>query len=58
MKKPYAFINDQMHTYITLKTRLGGNAKFDVLNGNIRNIVVILGQVVIVGDHSTQVLSA
>ncbi|MEB0041947.1 MULTISPECIES: hypothetical protein [unclassified Pseudomonas] len=58
MSKPYAFINEQMQTYATLKAKLGlsGNAgaKFDMLNAHIRNAVVMPGHVIIVGDDSTQ----
>jgi hypothetical protein len=54
MNKPYAFINDRMQTYTEIKNRLGGNSKFDALNAHIRNIIVVPGQVVIVGDPSTQ----
>ncbi|WP_268797975.1 hypothetical protein [Pseudomonas huanghezhanensis] len=53
MKKPYAFINNEMQAYATLKTRLAGNGKFDVLNAHIHNVVVMPGQIVIVGDYST-----
>ncbi|WP_268797976.1 hypothetical protein [Pseudomonas huanghezhanensis] len=58
MKKPYAFINDHLQTYITLKTRLGGNARFDAINGHIKNDVVIPGQLVIVSDYSKRPPSA
>lgn len=57
MSKPYAFINDQMQTYATLKAKLGisgdAGAKFDMLNAHIRDAVVMPGHVIIVGDAST-----
>ena len=52
------FINDRIQTYFTLKSRVGGGAKFDVLNAHIRNVVVMPGQLVIVSDGSTGSLSA
>ncbi len=52
MSKPYVFINDRIQTYFTLKARVGGSAKFDVLNAHIRNVVVMPGQLVIVSDGS------
>ncbi|MDH0749274.1 hypothetical protein N5D61_23375 [Pseudomonas sp. GD03842] len=58
MARPYFFINDQMQTYATLKNRVGGNEKFDVLNAHLRNIVVVPGQLVIMGDLSTSTLTA
>ncbi|RAU45851.1 MULTISPECIES: hypothetical protein [unclassified Pseudomonas] len=58
MARPYFFINDQMQTYATLKNRVGGNQKFDVLNAHLRNIVVVPGQLVIMGDLSTSTLTA
>ncbi|WP_296181016.1 hypothetical protein [Pseudomonas sp. UBA1879] len=57
MARPYFFINDQMQTYTALKNRVGGNQKFDVLNGHLRNIVVVPGQLVIMGDLSTSTLT-
>jgi hypothetical protein len=57
MTKPYVFINEQMQSYATLKNRVGGGAKFDVLNAHIRNVVVMPGQVVIMGDLSTRTLT-
>jgi hypothetical protein len=57
MSKPYVFINEQMQSYATLKNRVGGGAKFDVLNAHIRNVVVMPGQVVIMGDLSTRTLT-
>ena len=58
MSKPYVFINDRIQTYFTLKARVGGAAKFDVLNVHIRNAVVMPGQLVIVSDGSAGSLSA
>jgi hypothetical protein len=57
MSKPYVFINDRIQTYFTLKTRVGGGAKFDVLNAHIRNVVVMPGQLVIVSNGSTGTLT-
>ncbi|MGV8916455.1 MAG: hypothetical protein ACOH2R_01420 [Pseudomonas sp.] len=58
MSAPFAFINKELTTYATLKRglNLGTNAraKFDVLNRHIFNDVVVPGQIVIVGDDSTQ----
>ena len=58
MSKPYVFINDRLQTYFTLKARVGGTAKFDVLNAHIRNVVVMPGQLVIVSDGVTGSLTA
>lgn len=58
MSKPYVFINDRIQTYFTLKNRLGGGEEFDVLNAHIRNVVVMPGQLVIVSDGSTGILTA
>lgn len=58
MSKPYVFINDRIQTYFTLKARVGGSAKFDVLNAHIRNVVVMPGQLVIVSDGSMGGLTA
>ena len=58
MSKPYAFINDRIQTYFTLKARVAGGAKFDVLNAHIRNVVVMPGQLVIVSDGSSGPLTA
>lgn len=58
MSKPYAFINEEMQTYATLKAKLGSavesGSKFDMLNAHIRNAVVMPGNVIIVGDSTTQ----
>lgn len=56
MSRPYVFINDRLQTYFTLKARLDGNAKFDTLNAHLRNIVVVPGQLVIMGDLSIRTL--
>ena len=57
MPQPYAFINDRQQTSVELKARLHlgkhADAKFDVLNSHIRNVVVLPGQLVIIGDDST-----
>ncbi|XMB52473.1 hypothetical protein QQ999_21455 [Pseudomonas fluorescens] len=57
MSQPYAFINDQQQTSVELKAtlRLGkhAEAKFDALNAHIRNVVVLPGQLVIIGDDTT-----
>jgi hypothetical protein len=58
VSKPYVFINDRIQTYFTLKNRVGGGAKFDVLNAHIRNVVVMPGQLVIVSDGSNGILTA
>ncbi|SEJ96301.1 hypothetical protein [Pseudomonas sp. NFR16] len=58
MTKPYVFINDRMQTYFSLKDRLSGNDKFDQLNAHLRNIVVVPGQLVIVGDLSTRTINS
>ena len=58
MSKPYVFINDRIQTCFTLKARVGGSAKFDVLNAHIRNVVVMPGQLVIVSDGSMGSLTA
>ncbi|WP_177323368.1 hypothetical protein [Pseudomonas sp. M47T1] len=48
MSEPYAYINDTLQTYPTLKAKLGigdrADDKFDQLNAHIRNIVVMPGQ--------------
>ncbi|QHD07221.1 hypothetical protein [Pseudomonas sp. R76] len=57
MPQPYAFINDRQQTSVELKASLRlskhAEAKFDVLNSHIRNVVVLPGQLVIMGDDST-----
>ena len=57
MPQPYAFINDRQQTSTELKARLDlsrpAAEKFDFLNSHIRNVVVLPGQLVIVGDHTT-----
>lgn len=57
MTKPYVFINEQMQSYATLKNRVGGNAKFDTLNAHLLNIVVMPGQIVVMGDLSTRTVT-
>jgi hypothetical protein len=58
MATPYSFINPRMQTYQGLKSSvsLAGKplAKFDILNAHIRNSVVLAGELVIIGDSSTQ----
>jgi len=56
--KPYVFINDQFQHYPTLKSNVGGGAKFDALNAYIRNTMVMPGQLIVVGDESTPKISA
>lgn len=57
MPPPYAFINDHRQTSVELKAKLRlskhAEAKFDALNTHIRNVVVLPGQLVIIGDEST-----
>ncbi|WP_285426004.1 hypothetical protein [Pseudomonas sp. efr-133-TYG-103a] len=57
MTKPYVFINEQMQSYATLKNRVGGNAKFDTLNAHLLNVVVMPGQIVVMGDLSTRTVT-
>ncbi|RJX77891.1 hypothetical protein [Pseudomonas sp. LS-2] len=58
MATPYSFINPRMQTYQGLKSSvsLAGKplAKFDILNAHIRDSVVLAGELVIIGDSSTQ----
>ncbi|MGC1332366.1 hypothetical protein [Pseudomonas sp.] len=62
MSEPYAYINDTLQTYPTLKAKLGigdrADDKFDQLNAHIRNIVVMPGQLVLVPDNSTRLCTA
>ncbi|WP_455883862.1 hypothetical protein [Pseudomonas putida] len=57
MASPYAFINDRLQTSTELKARLdlskSATEKFDMLNNHIRNVVVLPGQLVIIGDPTT-----
>ena len=57
MSGPYAFINDRPQPYPLLKQSLSlsphTQTKFDSLNQNIRNTVVLPGQLVIIGDGRT-----
>jgi hypothetical protein len=55
--KPYVFINDRFQHYPTLKSNVGGGAKFDALNAYIRNTMVMPGQLIVVGDESTPTIS-
>lgn len=59
MPQPYAFINDRQQTSVELKASLRLNpyaeAKFDTLNTHIRNVVVLPGQLVIIGDETTAI---
>ncbi|AMB87442.1 SSU ribosomal protein S2p (SAe) [Pseudomonas agarici] len=62
MTQPYAFINERIQGYSMLKSSLslGRNAatKFDTLNAHIHNMMVLPGQIVIVGDDSTMSCTA
>ena len=57
MPQPYAFINDRQQTSVELKARLQlgkhAEAKFDALNIHMRNVAVLPGQLVIIGDDTT-----
>ncbi|NVZ21937.1 hypothetical protein [Pseudomonas costantinii] len=57
MQGPYAFINDRPRPYPQLKLSLSlsphTQTKFDTLNQHIRNVVVLPGQLVIIGDSRT-----
>jgi hypothetical protein len=57
MPQPYAFINERQQTSTELKASLDLSGtvakKFDLLNSHIRNVVVLPGQLVIIGDDST-----
>jgi hypothetical protein len=57
MAQPYAFINERPQTATELKARLdlskSAAEKFDMLNNHIRNVVVLPGQLVIIGDPTT-----
>lgn len=59
MPQPYAFINDRQQTSVELKASLRlspyAEAKFDTLNTHIRNVVVLPGQLVIIGDETTAI---
>ncbi len=59
MAQPYAFINERPQTATELKARLdlskSAAEKFDLLNNHIRNIVVLPGQLVIIGDPTTAI---
>lgn len=51
--KPHAFINDQFQGYPAIKAQVSGGAKFDRLNAHLRNTMVMPGQMMVVGDEST-----
>nr|WP_256673591.1 MULTISPECIES: hypothetical protein [unclassified Pseudomonas] len=57
VSQPYAFINDRQQTSTELKARLdmsrSAAEKFELLNSHIRNVVVLPGQLVLVGDDTT-----
>lgn len=57
MQGPYAFINERPQPYPLLKMSLQlsphTQTKFDTLNQHIRNVVVLPGQLVIIGDSRT-----
>jgi hypothetical protein len=55
--RPYVFINERMEHYPTLKSQVSGGAKFDALNAYIRNTMVMPGQLIVVGDESTNKIS-
>ncbi|WP_426100451.1 hypothetical protein [Pseudomonas sp. PSPC3-3] len=61
MPQPYAFINDRQQTSVELKASLRlspyAEAKFDTLNTHIRNVVVLPGQLVIIGDETTAIFT-
>ncbi|WP_213878100.1 hypothetical protein [Pseudomonas sp. dw_358] len=62
MAKPYAFINEHMQTFMAIQDRLRlnrqGLAKLNTLNGHLLNTVVMPGQLVVVGDDSTNSCSS
>lgn len=62
MPQPYAFINERPLTSVELKASLcmsrHAEAKFDALNTHIRNVVVLPGHLVIIGDHTTSACTA
>ncbi|MHC8315643.1 hypothetical protein [Pseudomonas sp. LB3P31] len=62
MSEVYSFINPRVQPYSYLKSnlQLGKNtgAKFDILNAHIFNTVVLPGEIVIIGDHSTPFCTA
>ncbi|MFJ4133911.1 MULTISPECIES: hypothetical protein [Pseudomonas] len=57
MQGPYAFINERPQPYPLLKLSLSlgfhTQAKFDIVNQHIRNVVVLPGQLVIIPDART-----
>lgn len=56
MPQPYGFLNHRQQTSVELKASLRlskpAEAKFDALNTHIRNVVVLPGQLVIMGDET------
>ncbi|WP_268800315.1 hypothetical protein [Pseudomonas huanghezhanensis] len=56
--KPYVRINDRMQRYATLKVRVGGGAKFELLNRHFRSAMVMPGEFIVVGDESTLKVTA
>ena len=56
MPQPYGFLNHRQQTSVELKASLRlskpAEAKFDALNTHIRNVVVLPGQRVIMGDET------
>jgi hypothetical protein len=58
MSSQYSFVNPRPQPYETIKRSLdlGPNAasKFDTLNTHVRNIVVMPGELIILGDGSTR----
>ncbi|WP_311971649.1 hypothetical protein [Pseudomonas baltica] len=58
MSSQYSFVNPRPQPYETIKRSLdlGPNAasKFDTLNAHVRNIVVMPGELIILGDGSTR----
>lgn len=57
MSRPYAFINEQMQTFMALKSALNLNsttaAKFDTVNRHLVNQVALPGHMIIVPDATT-----
>jgi hypothetical protein len=51
--KPHVHINDRLRHYPALKAQLGGGVKFDRLNKHIGNVMVMPGELIVVGDEST-----
>lgn len=57
MTQPYGFINDRPQSTAQLKASLGlskqAGIKFDALNTHIRNVMVLPGQLVIIGNDTS-----